>query len=1174
MKHFTRTLLYMLTLLLSAIAMPADAQQRQDALYIFRNDGQFNAFFYGDIQHICYSKIDTLGVEHDDFVTQEVWALDTIYRIPVSAIDSVSFVTPETKVKADVFCPDKSIADYIIASDSVWWIRLAPNTPQELIPQVGQKLLIAEASQYIPNGFGGKVAYSELQSEGWLIITEEVELSDIYERLLLKAAAATPGASTTARRRGLIDGTELSVVNEVPFELGSYDNEFTLKNSHQLTPDSSPIAVTADLTGDVKTNFNAYMNSFRAFVFYDVQYGLKADIKTTMSYAGKIELELSGGLTGRLEAGYPVEKNVEGVKVKLGLGIYAEGSFSGFKFSWEKDLGGFVDTFMAIDEKDPFTPKLIPSSIPTFHYHVAPNNSEGSTSFEVMNQASFGAGLFAKAEIEAAIPLKKGKITDFVKGYLNKYVENDTLKFLNFEFGVDIGGKIEFKFPTSLLAELGISLGAMIDKFEPKFPTLMDTQDIYSKLDKETGVKVSAADKIGGSMKMGKYWSFEWPIINEDVESSSHGLVPTVDHVSVGPDEDDQPVKPWIHKITAGIRRNLILPGVKIGFVVTDRDNNDEIVTKNSSLNYHTEAIFEHNLMHFKNNTYNLTFDDIDPKKGEPANYTAYPLVVWLGGELLGDTKKEFTLDPANFDIEDREPVLFAFDYEDNEYPLEVKPNMKKVEIEPKAKWLKEPYHDYRNNKLLVRWEALPDSVEEIKGTILLKGLSSKTDEVLVEDSVVVTLVRGILELSSDSLIFDLKGGVGSIEITRTNLKDFQVLIDANEKWLRGSVQDDKYITITVDESDEEYRASFVRVRGYTPKGKYVERAFWVRQHPAEGIPTVSPNNMIFFLEGGKQTAIFNKANYPYSGVFVSDEGKKWAHAELDSKGVVTVTVDATSDEQGRSCTVVCWASNKPNPMESEMVQLPITVNQQKPATFKVMEVDIWSSALGKYTEYDPVNKRDKEYRDRNGASHNFIAYGEDKNAEITYFESGNDLYVECRGDYRMLEITYTATLSFTVENWKNQSKVKVTNVNFNQSPISYSSWWTETRGEVTNIPVVEYVTDYPDPFNLPERLPIGIDAKGTIADGVVFNNWYHKNKEHNYDYVSSPDNFVDIYIDINPWGDLVNYEDWDDDDDWDDEDWGDYEWARSTDRRAGSNRNSSTSERRVLQRLQKAGKR
>jgi hypothetical protein len=72
----------------------AAAQEVQDALYIFRNDGGFNAFFFRDIDHFEYSKVDTLGVEHDDYVTQEIHALDSVFRIPISAIDSVAFVTP------------------------------------------------------------------------------------------------------------------------------------------------------------------------------------------------------------------------------------------------------------------------------------------------------------------------------------------------------------------------------------------------------------------------------------------------------------------------------------------------------------------------------------------------------------------------------------------------------------------------------------------------------------------------------------------------------------------------------------------------------------------------------------------------------------------------------------------------------------------------------------------------------------------------------------------------------------------------------------------------------------------------------------------------------------------------------------------------------------------------
>ena len=130
-------------LLLTALGLPtASAQQTQDALYIFRNDGQFNAFFWGDIQRFAYSKVDTLGIEHDDYVVQEVYALDSVFRIPVSAIDSIAFVTPENKVKSDVFQPGRQIGDYIVASDSLYWIRLAPSTPQALIPKKGDKLLI------------------------------------------------------------------------------------------------------------------------------------------------------------------------------------------------------------------------------------------------------------------------------------------------------------------------------------------------------------------------------------------------------------------------------------------------------------------------------------------------------------------------------------------------------------------------------------------------------------------------------------------------------------------------------------------------------------------------------------------------------------------------------------------------------------------------------------------------------------------------------------------------------------------------------------------------------------------------------------------------------------------------------------------------------------------------
>ena len=80
-------------------ALPMSAQQKQDALYIFRNDGKFNAFYYADIERIAYSHIDTLGVAHDEIVVQEVYALDSIFRIPLSSIDSVAFITRSSNTR-------------------------------------------------------------------------------------------------------------------------------------------------------------------------------------------------------------------------------------------------------------------------------------------------------------------------------------------------------------------------------------------------------------------------------------------------------------------------------------------------------------------------------------------------------------------------------------------------------------------------------------------------------------------------------------------------------------------------------------------------------------------------------------------------------------------------------------------------------------------------------------------------------------------------------------------------------------------------------------------------------------------------------------------------------------------------------------------------------------------
>jgi len=69
----------------------------QEAFYVYRNDGDFNGFFYDQVIRMGYSKVDLDSVEHDIYVIQEIETADSLYRIPLAAIDSIGFVQPEIR---------------------------------------------------------------------------------------------------------------------------------------------------------------------------------------------------------------------------------------------------------------------------------------------------------------------------------------------------------------------------------------------------------------------------------------------------------------------------------------------------------------------------------------------------------------------------------------------------------------------------------------------------------------------------------------------------------------------------------------------------------------------------------------------------------------------------------------------------------------------------------------------------------------------------------------------------------------------------------------------------------------------------------------------------------------------------------------------------------------------
>ena len=135
----------------------------QDAFYIYQNDGHFDGFFYDEVQKISYSFLDTLGIEHDEVVSQEIATADSIYRIMLTAIDSVSFVQPENKLQPNVrniregrmmiYLGGKNLTDMVL--------YFVDGTPADILPRVGDVLVDFDTQE----GFGGKVTEVSITNE-------------------------------------------------------------------------------------------------------------------------------------------------------------------------------------------------------------------------------------------------------------------------------------------------------------------------------------------------------------------------------------------------------------------------------------------------------------------------------------------------------------------------------------------------------------------------------------------------------------------------------------------------------------------------------------------------------------------------------------------------------------------------------------------------------------------------------------------------------------------------------------------------------------------------------------------------------------------------------------------------------------------------------------------------
>ena len=68
-----------------------DTVQAQEVFYVYRTDGSVQVFELAAVDSMFCSQTDLSGRRQTEFVTQEIWTPDSVYRIPMAEVDELPF---------------------------------------------------------------------------------------------------------------------------------------------------------------------------------------------------------------------------------------------------------------------------------------------------------------------------------------------------------------------------------------------------------------------------------------------------------------------------------------------------------------------------------------------------------------------------------------------------------------------------------------------------------------------------------------------------------------------------------------------------------------------------------------------------------------------------------------------------------------------------------------------------------------------------------------------------------------------------------------------------------------------------------------------------------------------------------------------------------------------------
>jgi hypothetical protein len=628
---------FLLSLILAAVTFSGFAQNIGEAFYVYRNDGEFNAFFRDEVQSIEYSYEDADGKTYDEIITQVITTADSVYKIPLSVIDSVAFVQPGTIYKEGVKELSGNILDYIVSVEGSS-IFLRSDTPSDLIPLEGEKLVQLYYSETFPDGFSGKIISVKPGSLYIEINCESVPIEDVVKRFYgAYRITSTNGATNFVPRRS--NNTKSKGLFEKTFEFGKINLPINLEGINIWRKVQSPYETS--LGGALKLSFELEpVIDIRVVAAFDEYLGIVPvyNIHICTHYDNKESLTLSGQLSGEFQQSFlPMV-----TPIPLIPGVFFLPDV-GFKLSGNGEFGVGVDFSQrgyCICDADIYptvpspTQLFLPAGIPVSAPLIVPK------SIKVVPEKPSDNWAYLYGNIEARIA-----------AYLDLGIAVLHKNFIRVGAEFDLGARFDVNMSHNIAdwsdAERSTSYYDHQKDNSKVDCNFYCSGEIYASAFENLNLFYENSGKglrvgLGGEVDLGDLFHHE------------SYLLPEFKNVRIVRNAN----KPSTFTATANIVRSCLLP-MQVGFALYN-SNNKLVKTAYFEKKYYNPQSFSNFIVDLEN----INID-------ENETYMVYPIVTFLNKDILAtpySLLEEPTVKITGFKITSSDYSKSSFEYKGNKY--------------------------------------------------------------------------------------------------------------------------------------------------------------------------------------------------------------------------------------------------------------------------------------------------------------------------------------------------------------------------------------------------------------------------------------------------------------------------------------------------------------------------